>query len=124
LGAPVEVLGERHDLASLLNDAWGVCLFSDFEGVPFAVQEAMWAGRAVVLSDLPSLRWFAGESAAYVTDLATAAAALERLCDPAAASHAGEVASQHVRDLLTPDAPFSQLLNDYGHDRRGSGRRS
>jgi glycosyltransferase involved in cell wall biosynthesis len=104
-----------------------VCLFSDFEGVPFAVQEAMWAGRAVVLSDLPSLRWFAGDSAAYVTDIDSAAAALERLCDPAAARRAGQVASQHVRGLLTPDAPFSQLLTDYGHDpsaRQSSGRRS
>jgi glycosyltransferase involved in cell wall biosynthesis len=118
LGAPVEFLGERTDLAAHLREAWAVCLFSEFEGVPFAVQEAMWAGRAVVLSDLPGLLWFAGESAQYVDDVAAAAAAIERLCDYDVALVLGDEAAGRAHRLLTADAPFPQLLSDYRAARR------
>ena len=118
LGAPVEFLGERHDLAAQLLEAWALCLFSDFEGVPFAVQEAMWAGRAVVLSDLPGLRWFAGDSAQYVDGVAAAAEAIQRLCDHDVAQALGDEAAGRAHDLLTADAPFPQLLSDYRSGRR------
>ena len=101
LAAPVTFVGETADVASYLARARAVCLFSEFEGVPFSVQEAMWAGRAVLLSPLPSLRWFAGGAALFAADPAEAAAGLLSLCDPAAASVWGERAGCRVRELLS-----------------------
>jgi glycosyltransferase involved in cell wall biosynthesis len=120
LDAPVEFLGERSEVTQLLTGAWATCLFSDFEGVPFAVQEAMWSGRAVVVSDLPSLRWFAKQHAHFVKDAASAASALQELCDPVTARTWGERAAAQIRTLVAPDAPFPQLLSDYGYTPDGS----
>lgn len=114
LAAPVDVLGATDDVAAHLGAAWAVCLFSSFEGVPFSVQEAMWAGRAVVLSPLPSLRWFAGDAASYAGDVRSVADALLSLCDRDRATARGVLAAEHVRNLLSPDAPFPRLLSDYG----------
>jgi glycosyltransferase involved in cell wall biosynthesis len=118
LAAPVRLLGARDDVPAHLATAWAVCLFSDFEGVPFAVQEAMWAGRAVVLSPLPTLRWFAGTAARYASGVDQAAEVLSALTDPATAAAAGESAARRVRSLLTPESPFPSLEAAY----RGCGR--
>lgn len=113
LRAPVEFLGERSDIAEQLAQARAVCLFSGFEGIPFALQEAMWAGRAVVLSSLPSLTWFAGDVAAFADDPETAARAILDLCDHSLAVARGSAAAERVRELISVDAPFPQLLHDY-----------
>ncbi len=113
VGAPIDVLGSSRDVSSRLREAWAVCLFSEFEGVPFSVQEAMWAGRAVVLSPLPSLRWFAGDTAAFAADAAAAADALLDLCDRDVAAARGAHAAEHAHRLLTADAPFPRLTSDY-----------
>ena len=118
MNAPVTFLGERSDVDGHLARAWAMCLFSDFEGVPFAVQEAMWAGRAVVLSDLSNLRWFAGEAGRYASDVETAAAELIALTDHAVAVRSGAASAERARLLLTEDAPFPQLLSDYRGARR------
>lgn len=113
LKSPVEFLGERSDVREQLAEAWATCLFSGFEGVPFAVQEAMWVGRAVVLSSLPSLRWFAADAAIYADESEAAAAAILALCDHDAAVAHGRRAAARVRAMLSPDAPFPRLLRDY-----------
>ncbi len=77
--SPVEFVGHRDDVTPYVARARAVCLFSDFEGVPFSIQEAMWAGRPVVLSPLPSLLWFAGDSAAYAASVDQASG---RAADP------------------------------------------
>jgi glycosyltransferase involved in cell wall biosynthesis len=111
--APVEFVGQRDDVLPYLAQARGVCLFSDFEGVPFTVQEAMWAGRPVVLSPLPSLRWFAAGSALYAASVAEATEALLTLCHPGEAERRGFEAAARVRELVTADAPFPELLAAY-----------
>ena len=114
LEAPVDFLGARDDVAAQLSDARALCLFSDFEGVPFVVQEAMWAGRPVVLSDLPTLRWFAGDAARYVSGAADAARVLDDLTDLSTARSEGGRAAAAVRGLLSPEAPYPRLAADYG----------
>ena len=114
LGAPVTFVGETDDVTPFLARARAVCLFSDFEGVPFSVQEAMWAGRAVLLSPLPSLRWFAGGAALFAADAEEAAAGLRSLCDPASAAVWAGRAGRRVRELLSPEDPYPSLLADYG----------
>lgn len=120
LNAPVKVVGAVDDVAAVLERARAVCLFSGFEGVPFTVQEAMWVGRPLVLSPLPTLRWFSGDTARWATDVDQAAQALVALCDGRVAAKEGRLAAQRVRTLLTPDAPFPQLLEDYARSRRTS----
>jgi glycosyltransferase involved in cell wall biosynthesis len=119
--APVDVLGETTEVNSYLAVARAVVLFSRFEGVPFSIQEAMWAGRAVLVSPLPSLRWFAATAADYAGDPVEAAAAMVALCDRELAERRGAAAAERSRSLLTPDAPFPQLMAAYrdpGRSRR------
>jgi glycosyltransferase involved in cell wall biosynthesis len=118
LGAPVEFIGETDDVPRFLTRAWGLCLFSGFEGVPFAVQEAMWARRAVVVSPLPTIRWFAADAAIYAADVPSATQALLELCDPDTAVRAGALAGSRVREMLSPEDPFPKLLSVYQRDRR------
>ena len=63
LGSPVQFERQRADVHTLFVQADCFCLLSNFEGVPFAVQEAMWCALPVVLTPLPALRWFAGTAA-------------------------------------------------------------
>jgi glycosyltransferase involved in cell wall biosynthesis len=120
LGAPVELVGHRDDVAPYLARARAVCLFSDFEGVPFSVQEAMWAGRPVLLSPLPSLRWFAADSALYAASAVEAVEALLSLCDPEEAERRALEVAARVRELVTADAPFPALLAAYRRSARTS----
>lgn len=113
LGAPVDVLGAVNDVGAYLRDALAVVLLSDFEGVPFSVQEAMWVGRPLVLSPLPSLRWFAGGAARYARDADELASAMLALTDAATAAREGEAAATRVRSLIHAEAPFARLLADY-----------
>ena len=113
LGAPVDVLGSTADIGAYLHDARAVVLLSGFEGVPFAIQEAMWVGRPVVVSPLPTLRWFAGEAARYARDANELAAAMIALTDAPTAAREGKAAASRVRSLLNEEAPFPQLLADY-----------
>ena len=55
VGAPVEFLGQQADIVPLLREAWAVVLLTRFEGMPFAVEEAMWTGRTIVGSRIPPL---------------------------------------------------------------------
>ena len=110
---PVEFMGERADLEVFLASAWAVCLFSGFEGIPFAVQEAMWAARSTILTPLPSLRWFAAESAMYAANVEEAAQAMGDLSRRDVAEQRGLAAAARVRQLISVDDPFTDLLREY-----------
>lgn len=113
LGAPIDVIGHQEDLAPWFARAWAVCLFSEFEGLPFSVQEAMWSGRAVVASDLPGIRWFAGDDVTYASDVVEATSALRRLTDRDEAVRRGRVAATRVHGRVDADAPFPELERLY-----------
>ena len=120
LDAPVELLGHQGDLSPLLARAWAVVLLSTHEAVPFAIQEAMWVGRPVVSSDLPGVRWVAGEAAILVpraSGVAGAVAALGRVLDHATAAGLGDRAAEQIRRQLTPDAPWPAVAAAYGPGR-------
>lgn len=118
LGRPVEILGAVDDVPELLRPAWGFCLFSRFEGVPFSLQEAMWLGVAPVVTPLPGNQWLAGGSAAYASEPTDVARALKHLCHPEMAWNAGSEAAQQVRRLVRVDDPHDQLAQVYGGRRR------
>ncbi len=111
LGAPVELVGHVAP-ATVLRDAWATALLSDGEGVPLAVEEAMWANRSVVASRLPGTSLLLGTTGTLVDDPAEAAVALSALCDHRIAKAAGEQAGRRVRAVVDPDEPwrtFEQL---------------
>lgn len=96
--------GWLDDPAPVLAEAWAVVLYSDYEAVPFALQEAMWCGRPVVASPLPGVRWLAGDDVATtVTPYLSCTAAAE----------AGERAARRVRTLLSPDDPWAAIAAAY-----------
>jgi glycosyltransferase involved in cell wall biosynthesis len=113
-GAPVRLLGHVEDPTPWYRRAWGVCLLSDFESLPFVVQEAMWAGRPVVSSDLPGVKWFAGETVRYVRGQAATVDALLELCDPSVRDARGRAARARARSLLSSDKLYQTLIDAYG----------
>ncbi|MHB8330233.1 MAG: glycosyltransferase, partial [Acidimicrobiales bacterium] len=117
-GAPVELMGQVADISALLRQAWAVVLLSETEGVPFALQEAMWAGRSIVASSLPGNRWLVGaqgQGGSLVDTVDGALSALLPLCERHHASRAGELAAARIRLLLGPDDPWPAVERAYGH---------
>jgi glycosyltransferase involved in cell wall biosynthesis len=112
LDAPIEFLGEG-DPEPVLARAWALCLFSEHEAVSFAAQEAMWAGRAVVASPLPGLRWLLGPEGSLASGITEATAALDALCDPGRARAAGATAAQRIRTLIDPTDPWPAIAAMY-----------
>jgi glycosyltransferase involved in cell wall biosynthesis len=113
-GVPMQFVGEQ-DPEPFLARAWALVLFSRHEAVSFVAQEAMWAGRAVVASPLPGLRWLIGTTEPLVHDTTQAAAVLEDLCDPIRARARGDAAAERIRGLLKPDDPWPAVAAMYRH---------
>lgn len=99
-GADVELLGWVDDPRSVLARAWVAVLLSDYEAVPFALQEAMWVGRAVAATPLPGVRWLAGDGVSP---------GLARWFDRETARAAGVAAAARVRTLLSPGDPWPEV---------------
>jgi glycosyltransferase involved in cell wall biosynthesis len=111
-GSPVELLGHV-DPIPVLAESWAATLFSRTEGIPLAVEEAMWAGRAVVASALPGIEYLMGATGRVIRDGAEAATALAELCDHATAREAGRRAGERIREVLLPDSPWSEFEAAY-----------
>jgi glycosyltransferase involved in cell wall biosynthesis len=115
LDAPIEMVGHR-DPRPLLEQAWALGLFSRFEGLPLAVQESMWAGRAVVASPLPGTSWLVDGAGLLVTSDEAAAEALLRLTDRDTAAALGRKAALRVRQLFDPASPWPEVEAAYRAD--------
>ena len=113
LGSPVHFEAERADVRTLFAQADCFCLLSNFEGVPFAVQEAMWCGLPVVLTPLPALQWFAGAAALYARDVDEAAAALVRLTDGAERLRYSALARARATAVISPQMPGPAYVAAY-----------
>jgi glycosyltransferase involved in cell wall biosynthesis len=110
----VELIGQVSDMTPWYRQAWAVCLFSDSEGLPFVVQEAMWAGRPVVTTDLRGVAWFTANAGCVVRDVASAAEALVELCDPEIRRFRGLMARDRARTMLGEDRVYQTLARAYG----------
>ncbi len=112
-GAPVELVGHVDDMTPWYGQAWGVCLFSDFEALPFVVQEAMWAARPVVTSKLTGVQWFADSAASYVSGPDQAVEVLHQLCTPSFRDVRGRAAQLRARTMLAPERLYQDLGDAY-----------
>ncbi|GMA31844.1 glycosyltransferase [Litorihabitans aurantiacus] len=104
----VELLGLRHDVPALLREAT-CCVLGSWavECFPYALLEAMAAGRAVVATSVGGIPEMVddGVTGALVPphDDVALAAAMRRACDPATAARWG--AAGHVRAATRFDLP-------------------
>ena len=113
LGAPIEIVGHSDDVHRLLDRAWAVVLFSRFEGIPLVLEEAMWAGRTVVSSPLPGIRWLVGDAGLMADDVEGAADRLVHLSDYEVAARMGAMAAERIRHLIEPGAPWPDVAAAY-----------
>jgi glycosyltransferase involved in cell wall biosynthesis len=98
----VHLLGLRADVPAVLEAADIFVLPSLSEGLPLALLEAMFAGRAIVASDVGDVRVALADGAAGIVvppgDASAIADAIDRLLlDPDRARHLGAIAAQHAR---------------------------
>jgi glycosyltransferase involved in cell wall biosynthesis len=102
-GVAVRFLGQRADIPALLAAADVVVVPSVWEGQPLIVQEALRAGRPLVVSRIGGIPELTGEDAALLVpqgDPAALAAAVESvLGDPGLAARLGTAATKRAAEL-------------------------
>ncbi len=110
----VELLGQVSDIAALLARADALVSSSRFEGMPYAVLEAMCAGVAVLASDLPAHRELLAEGALYFSPGDAAALAGLMLEPPGAARDARVTAArERVRAQYDAEHFAEATLHEY-----------
>ncbi|MEY2469758.1 MAG: hypothetical protein QOF21_2456 [Actinomycetota bacterium] len=114
LGAPVDVLGHVDDPLDHLPGAWATTMFSVDEALNWAVQEAMWSGRAAVVTPLEGMSWLVGDTGFLARNAADAADAFVALADRDAAERRGAAAAERIRSLISPDDPWPAIAAAYG----------
>jgi glycosyltransferase involved in cell wall biosynthesis len=122
-GAPVNLLGRRGDAIDLLAAADIVVLPSRWEARSLVAQEAMRAGRPLVVTAVGGLPELVGNAAIQIPpeDVdALDASVIELLGDPAERAALGARASQHARLWPTQQDTVAQLERIY---RELTGRR-
>lgn len=125
LGGRVHLLGLRSDIPRLLAAADVFALPSLSEGLPIAILEAMFAGRAIVASDVGDLRFAldggrAGRLVPPGDEPALAAALDDLLADPLAAQTLGEQARARAEAEFQISAMVARYVALY---RRAMARR-
>jgi glycosyltransferase involved in cell wall biosynthesis len=117
MAAGVAVSGwvEEGAVITALGEVDVVLHLSAFEGLPFALLEAMAAGRPVVASDLPVVREVLADTGLLVSGATDAAAAVLRLkADPSLCKRLALAAEQRVRRFFTRAQMIEGTLAAYG----------
>lgn len=115
-GAPVQLLGPRDDVPRLLAAADVVVSTAVWEGQPIAVQEALRAGCALVVTDAGGTREVVGDAAVLVPvgdAPAIAAEVATLLGDPQRVSQLRRDALARALTLPTPADVLGQLTQVY-----------
>jgi glycosyltransferase involved in cell wall biosynthesis len=116
-GAGVEVTGwlAPAEVSARLAGADVVVHLSAFEGLPFALLEAMSAGRAIVASDVPPIREALGDAGILVESADDTVAAIRRLhADSRLRRALGEAARSRAERLFTRRAMIERTVSAYG----------
>jgi glycosyltransferase involved in cell wall biosynthesis len=114
LGSPVDLLGVRDDVPSLLRAADIFAFPSSHEGMPVALLEAMAMGRACVASDIPENRDLGGDAVVYfpVGDVPALARALVALgSDRGRREELGRKARARALRYADPGAAAARFVN-------------
>ena len=112
----LRVLGHRSDFTDLVAASDVVCLPSLWEGLAYAVLEAMALGRATVVSDGPGNPDAVGDAGLVFPagDVPALSAALSRLAaDPGLRASLGEAAERRARERFTIEGMVSGTAEVY-----------
>ena len=112
----LRLLGERRDVSALLAAADAFVLPSLWEGLSYAVLEAMALGRAVVVSDGPGNPDAVGDAGLVFPagDIGALSAALVRLArEPELGSSLGEAAMARARERFSRSAMVEETARVY-----------
>ena len=113
----VHVIGNRDDVAELLEIADVVAMPSRWEGMSIAMLEAMAAGRSVVAADVPgvgeTITAHAGAVVAVDDGPGLARALIARLVDPVRAAMEGRQGRRLVTERHRPQQAQGMLLDLY-----------
>lgn len=116
-GLPVRMLGARSDVPALLRAADVVVSTAVWEGQPIAVQEALRAGAALVVTDAGGTREVTGPRSAVVVDVGDAPAIAREaallLDDSVRRAELGARATSRAAELPTSDDVVAQLRRVY-----------
>lgn len=120
---PVTFLGPSGNVAESLAQADAFVLLSNFEGLPFAVMEALVAGLPLLLSPLSNLRWLAGRAARYARALQDVVAVLDALQDAALRADLAAHSRDRGAELLgAPSGPETYLRHIHSAQPRRQSR--
>jgi glycosyltransferase involved in cell wall biosynthesis len=105
----------RPDAHNVIERAHVVLHLSAFEGLPFALLEAMARSKAIVASDLPPIRETLGQTGLVVRTSREACSALRRLHESATLRETlGRNARTRVEHLFTREQMVQRTLSAYG----------
>jgi glycosyltransferase involved in cell wall biosynthesis len=118
LGDRVEFLGQRLDIAEILASSHIFALFTNWEGFPISILEAMRAGLPVVASDVNGVREAVADgSTGFLTnagDVAMFRQRLERLLlDASLRAELGTAGRQRFENEFTVEAMLSRTAGIY-----------
>jgi glycosyltransferase involved in cell wall biosynthesis len=124
-GPGVSLVGHREDVQDWLAASDVVALPSRWEGMSFAMLEAMARGRSIVATDVSGARETIGDSGGVVVEREPhqfAAALIERLADPARAAREGRAGRKIVESSHDARAAVDAIADTYAKvlERRGS----
>jgi glycosyltransferase involved in cell wall biosynthesis len=114
----VQVLGERLDVAELLNAADVSCLSSTAEGVPMALLEAMALAKPVVATNVGGIpEAVLSGTTGFLVDAGDVAAFAEALtllaADPALGRRFGDAARQRHRELFSAERMVAEYARAF-----------
>jgi glycosyltransferase involved in cell wall biosynthesis len=114
-GPNVRVLGRRDDVPELLAAADVVLSTSSWEGLPYALLEALWACRPIVASDVPGNRDAVGDAGILVQgrDASVFAEAVLRLRDPAMRAELGARARERAEAWPSRESMLARTEDVY-----------
>ncbi len=113
IGGAVHFLGFRRDVPRVLAAADTLVMSSDFEGLPMVVLEAMAASRAVVTTDVGSVRAMLEEGkSGRIVPIRDAPALSAALCDVLGSPDRGRAMGRAGRARVLERFPLSRCIDE------------
>ena len=113
----VEFLGEMGP-AEAFSRMDVLLTWSDSEGVPFTIQEAIWAGIPCLSNDLPGPRVLLRSTPGSIVDENNVIPRLKELTEPAARMELGASQLEHIAELLAMGKAEVTLERQFGTSQR------
>ena len=115
LNLDIDFLGWQTTHSAIFSRIDALLTWSDSEGVPFVLQEAIWAGIPCIANDLPGPAVFLGVGSLGVVDEDSIVGVLESLTDPKFRSGLQLDQFKRLKFLLAEGRPEEKFASRYQH---------